>query len=532
MARYLGRHTIGIDQRTGKKVRYADLVEDGEIKGILTTRDNADREHPQKFARRVPTDRLSIRRPSPEPMIGAVSVIANSGGSADLWEGNQTALHLALVMGEVVVSPAAGLAPVSTIAPVISGTVSQGAQLSTDDGSWDNTPLSYTYQWYADGAAIPGATSSTYQVSVTYVGSILHVVVTAANNNGSASRASDFTSAVTEARFLVNPGSVALSGRTVVLNRTRLVSVTSANIAVAGSSVLLTADVFVGALDALSTAPSMALSPYRRLLSSYTGSLIRVRRSSDNAEQDIGYDGDGLLDTTALTTFTGAGNGFIVTEYDQSGNGHDAGQSTAAAQPQIVSSGSVLTTINGRPSPNYDGTDDFLVTATSADDIFDRTNGCLFGIARFETVDGGTFTDPWQCPAIAGGYTGGNWAFGAQHGASSEFYSYDGTQTSAAINVSVSVPRNQRVYAMWRDNAAGRVYGHHDDGLAGSVLTGVRQAAANVFGIGRHYTGPGQYIDGQIIEVIAFNSLPSLADRNTLGADMAAVAGVSWTNIT
>jgi D-alanyl-D-alanine carboxypeptidase len=241
MARYLGRHTIGIDQRTGKKVRYADLVEDGEIKGILTTRENADREHPQKFARRVPTDRLNIRRPSPEPMIGAVSVIANSGGSADLWEGNQTALHLSLIMGEVVVTPSAGLAPVSTIAPVISGTVSQGAQLSTDDGSWDNSPTGYTYQWYADGGAIPGATSSTYQVSVTYVGSILHVVVTATNNNGSASRASDPTSAVAEAEFTLLPRNIALEGQSVFLGSTRELLVTSDDIALAGSSVTLRA---------------------------------------------------------------------------------------------------------------------------------------------------------------------------------------------------------------------------------------------------------------------------------------------------
>jgi hypothetical protein len=239
MARYLGRHTIGIDQRTGEKVRYADLVEDGEIKGILTTRENADREHPQKFARRVPTDRLNIRRPSPEPMIGSVTIIGNSGGSADLWEGNQTALHLSLVMGEVVVTPTAGLAPVSTIAPVISGLASQGAQLSTDNGSWDNSPTGYTYQWYADGGAIPGATSSTYQVSVTYVGAILHVVVTAANNNGSASRASDFTSAVTEAEFSLVPGAIYLEGQSVFLGSTRELLVTSDDIALTGQSVNL-----------------------------------------------------------------------------------------------------------------------------------------------------------------------------------------------------------------------------------------------------------------------------------------------------
>lgn len=80
----------------------------------------------------------------------------------------------------------------------------------------------------------------------------------------------------------------------------------------------------------------------RKLRSAYTGSAIRVRRSSDNTESDIGFSG-GNLDTTALTSFCGSGNGFVTTWYDQSGNARNATQTTAANQPQIVSSGSVIT---------------------------------------------------------------------------------------------------------------------------------------------------------------------------------------------
>jgi len=80
----------------------------------------------------------------------------------------------------------------------------------------------------------------------------------------------------------------------------------------------------------------------RKLRNAYTGSAIRVRRSSDNAEQDIGFSG-GNLDTSALTTFVGANDGFVTTFYDQSENARNMTQSTAANQPQIVVSGSVLT---------------------------------------------------------------------------------------------------------------------------------------------------------------------------------------------
>jgi hypothetical protein len=68
-----------------------------------------------------------------------------------------------------------------------------------------------------------------------------------------------------------------------------------------------------------------------------------VRRSSDNAEQDIGFTALGNLDTTALLSHCGSGNGFVTTWYDQSGNTRNATQTTAANQPQIVSSGAVIT---------------------------------------------------------------------------------------------------------------------------------------------------------------------------------------------
>ena len=46
----------------------------------------------------------------------------------------------------------------------------------------------------------------------------------------------------------------------------------------------------------------------RKLNSTYTGSAIRVRRSGDNAEQNIGFDASGNLDTTTLSTFVGYDN--------------------------------------------------------------------------------------------------------------------------------------------------------------------------------------------------------------------------------
>jgi hypothetical protein len=117
---------------------------------------------------------------------------------------------------------------------------------------------------------------------------------------------------------------------------------------------------YIGLLDTYTDAA--AAYSVRLLRSGYTGSAIRVRRSSDNTEQDIGFDISGNLDESALTTFVGANNGFVVTWYDQSGNGRNATQSTAANQPQIVSSG-VINKVNSRPSLLFDGTNDSMSAA-------------------------------------------------------------------------------------------------------------------------------------------------------------------------
>jgi hypothetical protein len=96
--------------------------------------------------------------------------------------------------------------------------------------------------------------------------------------------------------------------------------------------------------------PNAAAAYSLRLLrKNYTGNAIRVRRSSDNTEQNIGFTISGELDTSSLTSFCGSGNGFVTTWYDQSEIGRNATQTTAGNQPQIVSSGIVITE-NGKPT--------------------------------------------------------------------------------------------------------------------------------------------------------------------------------------
>ena len=95
-----------------------------------------------------------------------------------------------------------------------------------------------------------------------------------------------------------------------------------------------------------------------RKLSSSATNAIRVRRSNDNSETDIGFVGE-ALDTTSLTSFVGANSAYIVKWYDQSGNSNDATQSTTAQQPRIINAGT-LETINSLPALFFDSSNDYF----------------------------------------------------------------------------------------------------------------------------------------------------------------------------
>jgi hypothetical protein len=89
-------------------------------------------------------------------------------------------------------------APANTVLPAISGTATSGQTLSSSTGTWSGGgSISYTYQWKAGGTNIGGATSSTFLLTDTQVGSTITCAVTATNAAGSNTATSSATSAVT-----------------------------------------------------------------------------------------------------------------------------------------------------------------------------------------------------------------------------------------------------------------------------------------------------------------------------------------------
>lgn len=119
----------------------------------------------------------------------------------------------------------------------------------------------------------------------------------------------------------------------------------------------------------------------RKVNSSYTGNAIKVRNGSGTT-LDIGFDSNGDLDTAAITTHIGSGNGTIETWYDQSGNSRNATQSTVSLQPFIATSGTIHE-VNGKPAVLFAG--DYLDTAAFAPNPNDAVNQVF--VCQFDNVN-------------------------------------------------------------------------------------------------------------------------------------------------
>jgi hypothetical protein len=67
---------------------------------------------------------------------------------------------------------------ITTVTPTISGVAQAGATLTANHHTWLPGTITFHYQWYASGVAIPKATSSTYVIASSLVGKTILVRVT------------------------------------------------------------------------------------------------------------------------------------------------------------------------------------------------------------------------------------------------------------------------------------------------------------------------------------------------------------------
>lgn len=254
-------------------------------------------------------------------------------------------------------------------------------------------------------------------------------------------------------------------------------------------------------LDLITTQPAAAFS-LRKVRAAYSGSCLRVRRSSDNAEQDIGFSGSSL-DTAALSSFVGVDTAFIVKWYDQSANANHAIQ-TADATKQPTYTATQLT---------FDGTNDFfnLTLAIS------RSTGYTV----FSSLQA---SDTATTKSVVSGQNG---SLFLRIGTTEAFVIV--RQGVAVLLTSASTGLTTKNVTRWRSFSTGNSI-HYNGVSEGSNATAnaLTQDVAQIFA---GTSVGGDLFAGTAQELFIYTADLSTADSNTIGSDMATFAGTTWTNI-
>lgn len=266
--------------------------------------------------------------------------------------------------------------------------------------------------------------------------------------------------------------------------------------------------VFSGVIDQVGVSAQVAFGT-RKLRTAYAGSALRVRRSSDNAELDIGFTASGDLNTTALLAHTGAGQGYVVTWYDQSGNGNDVTQATALAQPQIAVGG-VAHAINGKTAINFDGLSQCLpranttMTTYAINSVHNPTYGATGTIIRQEPSTSGL-------------------RLYLRHETTGVLSLFKDPTSIASASAPTAAPM---VATGLRTNGANSQLFVNGT----SVATGASMATTTTVGnlnVGATPIGPTQYFLGNMAEVVVFGVDLTTTQRQTLERNQGTYFGIT-----
>jgi hypothetical protein len=262
----------------------------------------------------------------------------------------------------------------------------------------------------------------------------------------------------------------------------------------------------------------------RKLSNNYNGPAIRVRRSSDNAEQDIMFNGNGNLDESNLIAFVGANSGFVSIWYDQSGNSNrDATQTTQAEQPRIVNAG-VIDRLNGNPCFIFDGINDNLIsdnlasTMTGEDKSFSvisvcsknniNTTAAVLGFGR------NTSTVPFLIPI---GFVNQNNDY--------RFQIRDDATNNTFFDGGFYAANTQYLLSNYSTGFSFELFSNSLSQINNSYNTGVTTLNQFCIGAVRRSSNPAFPFNGKIQEVIFFNSDKS-SDRATIQTNINSYYGI------
>lgn len=262
---------------------------------------------------------------------------------------------------------------------------------------------------------------------------------------------------------------------------------------------------------------------YRLLSSIYTGPILQIRRTNDDATLDIGAVGP-ILDFAALESFVGLADGRVATLYDQTGNGRDQVQATFPTQPRYINAGEYFPLIGNYPVADYATT--HVLESTGID------------LSTFITTSAGTVLALWAADSGATGAAPAGRGVWCHFGGNTGLTMHTGSALDARAYVFTSayVTAEQGGLALttpyvtaWHHGSGTLAVYNNSDTAGGTASVGTSAALTARMQIGNPGQGSGgSGFDGRIGDILTYATGLSTTDLHTLGDAMLAPYGGTW----
>lgn len=204
-------------------------------------------------------------------------------------------------------------------------------------------------------------------------------------------------------------------------------------------------------------------------------------------------------------SFYSATGSEITSLLDQSGNSRDANKTTGT--------GPTLSTVNGRACADFDGSTMFLSTQTAVLSSF-IANTAAYVVCSFMAdalaSNQATIYNNNGLWADSGAFMG----VYLKTGGTASAFNWDGNADVAASAITTSLP-----YAVELKHESGNIMVRINSGSWTSAVSGNTQNLTNPIFLGRGYTsGALPFFNGKMFELAFFNSIPSVANQDSIAA--------------
>jgi len=251
-----------------------------------------------------------------------------------------------------------------------------------------------------------------------------------------------------------------------------------------------------------------AYSVSRRLRLGYTGPLIRIRESSGNTEKDFGTDNDGNLSTGAITAFLAGANGFVVTLYDQGGNGRDITNATAAQQPQYIANA-----LNGRPVARFSSASDQRLSSVAFSAALIQPNTIYFVANVTKAVGADSY--------LYDGLSAGN-RNSLRRQSAENLVAFSGTDL--ALKYAITSPLAYTIWCTIFNGASSALYAN--EVLKSSANPGTNPMNGLRVGINSAQTA-GVGLTGDVAEIIIYSGSHNVGQRGVVERSLASAYAIA-----